>query len=152
MNPAIFSLFVLVSFVAAASVAASAWVQHQRRQPAGSSSGPERLSLTGARRDPEGPADRAQLSDPERDRYLDSWQAIEAKFVHDPGQSVWEAQALLRRIVQQHGGGSRYTGAALAGVRSVLDANERGEASLDQLRRALLSQRKLLQLLLAARS
>lgn len=154
MNPALFSLFVLVSFVAAALVAASAWLQQERHEPASSSPSPQRFALTGhAREQPAPPADGTlrRPSESERDRYLDSWQAIEAKFVHDPGQSVWEAQALLRQIIQHYGGGSRQAGAALAGVRSILDANERGEASLDQLRRALLSHRKLLASLLDLR-
>jgi hypothetical protein len=165
MEPAVLILIFLVAIVASGLAATSAWLhqhqhqhQHQHGQrPARLGGGyqPSHLEPRGYRPAPAGPIDLSKrvdfdlkrLSPEQREHFATTWEAIEQRFVHDPGHSVWEAHALIGEVMRARGYpvGRDFADKSL---RDILDANERGQASLEQLRGAMIRYRVLLEQML----
>jgi hypothetical protein len=56
-----------------------------------------------ARRERREQLDVKPLSPEARDRYADSWQATQARFVDDPGGAIAEADVLIQRVMRERG-------------------------------------------------
>lgn len=148
MTPALIALIALVAVVAASLVAALVWLNHDQRSHAGFSSGfgpsahgPPRFALN-----QRVSLELSPIDDERRREFRDAWLAIEQRFLHSPGQSLWEAHALALQVLRARGYPiSEVPSSRDAALREVLELNERGLASLDQLRAAMLRYRKLLE-------
>jgi hypothetical protein len=103
-----------------------------------------------------------ELSDADRQRYVQQWHEVQASFVEDPSQAVNAADALLTRIMSDLGyptGEFEEQASTLSVEHSrtlgryrlaheISLANERHEASTEQLRQALVHYRTLAEELL----
>lgn len=92
-----------------------------------------------------------------RDRYADSWRAVQAKFVDEPGAAVGDADRLVNDVMRDRGYPvddpqqrmddlSVEHAAVLDNYRSataIAQRNARGEATTEELRQAMLSYRTL---------
>lgn len=108
--------------------------------------------------------DLRQLSDADRDRYAQEWYQVQSSFVEDPSQAVNAADGLLTRLMADLGyptGDFEEQADTLSVEHSrtlgryrlaheISLANERHEASTEQLRQALVHYRTLAEELLGA--
>jgi hypothetical protein len=101
--------------------------------------------------------DIRELSPAARQRYADSWRDVQTRFVDDPGSSVGEADRLVQTVMSERGYPTDDFEQRAADVsvdhphvvdhyraaHTVWAANERGEASTEDLRQALVHYRAL---------
>lgn len=100
----------------------------------------------------------------QRDRFADEWQTVQACFVDDPGRAVSDADALVKQVMEARGypvGNFEERAADLSvdhadvvqnyrTAREIAHRNRRGEATTEDLRKALVSYRALFEDLLGA--
>jgi hypothetical protein len=160
MDPAALVLIFIVAVVASALIASTVWLKQHDDRPL--------LALHGA------PARGAKLPEPssgerpdlakrvafelreitaaERDHFIASWDGIEQRFLRNPSQCLWEAHALAIQIMKSRGypipENTAHDIFKDPGLSSIFLANERGEASLGQMRDAILRYRHLVEPLL----
>jgi hypothetical protein len=157
----------VVVVVAAIAVAAS---RSRRTRQLREGFGPEydrAVETTGDRREAERELEQRrerreqleirELAPAARQRYLDSWRDVQTRFVDDPGSSVGEADRLVQTVMAERGYPTDDFEQRAADVsvdhphvvehyrsaHTVWAANERGEASTEDLRQALVHYRAL---------
>jgi hypothetical protein len=110
--------------------------------------------------------DIRELSPAARQRYLESWRDVQTRFVDDPGSSVREADRLVQAVMGERGYPTDDFEQRAADVsvdhphvvehyraaHTVWAANERGEASTEELRQSLVHYRALFDELLGGGS
>src|SRR5436305_14555862 len=113
-NPVIIVL--LIALVIAIAVAVWMYLKKQRTQELRGRFGPEydrTVEATADRRGAEAELKERQervehlqirpLSAQERDRFAESWRAVQAEFVDDPGGATKQADHLVREVMQARG-------------------------------------------------
>jgi hypothetical protein len=104
------------------------------------------------------------LSAAARSRYVEQWEATQVRFVDDPGGAVREADALVQRVMSERGYPTDTFEQRAADVsvehpqlveryrtaRGIAKANERGEASTEDLRQSVRHYRALFEELLSS--
>jgi hypothetical protein len=97
------------------------------------------------------------LSDPDRDRFIDDWRRVQAEFVDDPQESIARADALIGEVMSTRGYPVSNFDQIAADVsvdhpavvqhyragHSIAVRHERGEASTEDLRQAMIHYREL---------
>jgi hypothetical protein len=110
--------------------------------------------------------DIRELAPAARQRYLESWRDVQTRFVDDPGSSVGEADRLVQTVMSERGYPTDDFEQRAADIsvdhphvvehyrvaHGVWAANERGEASTEDLRQALVHYRALFDELLGGAS
>jgi hypothetical protein len=108
--------------------------------------------------------DLRPLSPAARSRYAEQWEATQVRFVDDPGGAVGEADALVQRVMSERGYPTDTFEQRAADVsvehpqlveryrtaRGIAKANERGEASTEDLRQSVRHYRALFEELLSS--
>lgn len=106
------------------------------------------------------------LDPAQRDRFAAEWTAVQARFVDDPGGAVGQADTLVKQVMEARGypvGDFEERAADLSvdhapvvqnyrAARDIAMRNRRGEASTEDLRKAVVSYRVLFEELLGAAS
>jgi len=101
--------------------------------------------------------DIRELAPAARERYVSEWRDVQVRFVDDPGAAVREADTLVQRVMRERGYPTDDFEQRAADVsvdhphvadhyraaHSVWSANERGEASTEDLRQSLVHYRSL---------
>jgi hypothetical protein len=109
--------------------------------------------------------DIVPLSAEARDRYVESWRAIQARFVDEPSGALVDADRLVERVMRERGYPMDDFEQRAADVsvdhpgvvenyragHAIHVANERGDASTEDLRQAVIHYRALFEQLLEAR-
>ncbi len=171
--------WVIVVVIAAAIVAAIAWALYRKRQSEQLQErfGPEyerAVAERGARseaetelREREKRREKLEIRPLERaarDRHLESWRRVQARFVDEPGPAVREADALVMEVMRERGYPMDDFDQRAADIsvdhpdvvenyraaHRISLANERDEASTEDLRQAMVHYRALFQELLEA--
>jgi hypothetical protein len=165
----------VVVVAAVVVIAALLWTSARRRRNLQQRFGPE-YERQVARHGDRGAAERElrereqrhaeldirELSDTDRERYVQQWHHVQASFVEDPSQAVDAADGLLTRLMSDMGyptGDFEEQASTLSVEHSrtlgryrlaheISLANERHEASTEQLRQALVHYRSLAEELL----
>lgn len=110
--------------------------------------------------------DIRQLPEPERQRFAEAWRDVQARFVDSPGEAVTAADRLVKELMQAKGypmGDFEQRAADISvdhphvvnnyrAARTVAHANERGEATTDHLRGAMVHYRSLFEDLLGTQA
>jgi hypothetical protein len=110
--------------------------------------------------------DIRELSPAARERYLEEWRTVQVRFVDDPGGSVGDADRLVQDVMGERGYPTDDFDQRAADVsvdhphvvehyraaHAVWAANERGEATTEELRQSLVHYRALFDELLGGRS
>jgi hypothetical protein len=110
--------------------------------------------------------DIRELSPGARERYVDEWRTVQVRFVDDPGTSVGDADRLVQDVMRERGYPTDDFDQRAADVsvdhphvvehyraaHAVWAANERGEATTEDLRQSLVHYRALFDELLGGRS
>lgn len=100
-----------------------------------------------------------------RDRFTSEWQAVQARFVDDPGSAVADADRLVQEVMRERGYPTHdfeqraadisvdhpHVVESYRSAHSVAEAHERGEASTEDLRQSLVHYRSLFEELLETR-
>jgi hypothetical protein len=100
-----------------------------------------------------------------RDGYLSEWQTTQASFVDDPGEAIGEADSLIQRVMRERGYPVEDFDQRTADIsvdhpdvvnnyraaHGIATAHERGKASTEDLRQAMVHYRALFSELLEAR-
>src|SRR5215207_92694 len=110
--------------------------------------------------------DIRELPEPERRRFAEAWRDVQARFVDSPAAAVKEADRLVKELMQAKGypmGDFEQRAADVSvdyphvvtnyrAARDIAQANERGEATTDHLREAMVHYRGLFEELLGAQA
>lgn len=104
------------------------------------------------------------LDPPQRDRFAAEWRTVQARFVDDPGGAVAQADVLVQQVMQARGypvGDFEERAADLSvdhaavvqnyrAARDIAQRHRRGEATTEDLRKAVVSYRALFEELLGS--
>lgn len=171
------SILIVVALVIAAGIVAIAMMQRQKSEKLKERFGPEYDHAVDAygnkRRAEEELAAREKrveafhirpLSGEERNRFSDSWQTIQARFVDDPSSAIVDAGQLVQEVMETRGypvGDFEQRAADISvdhpavvtnyrAARDIALANRNGKADTEKLRQAMVHYRALFEDLLEA--
>jgi hypothetical protein len=170
-------VIIVAAVLVVAAIAASAAARKRRTSQLREGFGPEydrTVDSAGDRRDAERELrerrerrqalDIRELSPAARDRHLESWRILQARFVDDPGSSVREADRLVQDVMRERGYPIDHFEQRAADVsvdhphvvehyraaHRIWAANERGEATTEDLRQSVVHYRALFDELLGS--
>jgi hypothetical protein len=94
------------------------------------------------------------LPEPARRRFAEAWRHLQAEFVDRPEAAITDASHLARELMQTAGTASGNPGMveSYRAAGAVAEINERGDATLEELREAMMHYRSLFGELLADRT
>jgi hypothetical protein len=164
------TLLVILALLVLAVVGAALFLRRRRSETLRQRFGPEyahtveRLGDQGraeaeleARQKRVAKLDIRPLPEPERRRFAESWRDVQARFVDNPGESIRQADRLVKEVMQAKGYPMGDFEQRMADVsvehpqvvenyrsaRAIAQANERGQASTENLRQAMVHYRAL---------
>jgi hypothetical protein len=170
-------VIIVAAVLVVAAIAASAAARKRRTSQLREGFGPEydrTVDSAGGRRDAERELrerrerrealDIRELSPAARDRHLESWRILQTRFVDDPGSSVREADRLVQDVMRERGYPIDHFEQRAADVsvdhphvvehyraaHRIWAANERGEATTEDLRQSVVHYRALFDELLGS--
>ena len=170
-------VIIVAAVLVVAAIAASAAARKRRTSQLREGFGPEydrTVDSAGGRRDAERELrerrerrealDIRELSPAARDRHFESWRILQTRFVDDPGSSVREADRLVQDVMRERGYPIDHFEQRAADVsvdhphvvehyraaHRIWAANERGEATTEDLRQSVVHYRALFDELLGS--